>query len=121
MFRHVEDETCAFSNEDCYMCTINGLLVTNDNENCEEIEFLHQERKTNLDVERNCATDSIMNFLPIELLGKFRNLKHLKFSNVKLQQLSENSLENCAQLETMDLRGNKILKLLKKLSEIASV
>jgi Leucine-rich repeat (LRR) protein len=36
---------CEFSHNENYMCTINGMLLTNINENFEEIEFLHDEGK----------------------------------------------------------------------------
>jgi hypothetical protein len=82
------------------------MLLTKYNENFEEIEFLHQERKSNQDVERACATDSIMNFLLLKLFRKFQILRHLKFNNV-IEQISKNLLLNCAQLETIDMRTNK--------------
>lgn len=55
---------CEFSNDKNCMCTLNGMLLTNDNENFPETEFLHEEGKTNQDVVEIGATDSIINFLP---------------------------------------------------------
>lgn len=112
-FANWNKKICKFSNDGKYACTLSGLELTKSDESLTGIQFQHKEERSNEDVVRITAADSVINFLPERLLGMFGNLQHIALNNVQLRELSGHFLRNCSLLGVVDLGRNAIETLFR--------
>lgn len=93
---------------DKHDCDIKSVTYTNENV-AFEIEavvivvfIFHYEDEVN----QVTTTNSVFNFLPLQIFATFKNLKALIFKTVKLKELK--TFTNCGKLENLNVRENEL-------------
>lgn len=90
-----------------YTCQLRNVSYTDESGGFKIEGNNHSQSYDDSKVVRVWTLSSVINFMPMEIFQKFKNLKSLEMENVKLKVLNW-PLENCESLESLMLSGNKL-------------